>query len=379
MNKQPVDQAGHFEQHHLMLKPFDIEGLTESMIARYSPSGAYPDLKAYQHIFPAGLEINRGSFSQYGKIPFPTVSLVLEGDELLLECTCPNRQGTLCEHQALVLTALIKRDELGVFFNTKLRHEKLRKFAADYGLQNEANPDDFFQITYQDKKLLIIPRLPSLIPVTKDSLSAMGELLLPAAPPPATDSAGQVFCVVLRQHKYYKHLQIELYSAPVTKEGKIKNPLTAVNPLEAVWEPYNQQYLKFFAGLNKFQQHASAKKSEADIAALRAVAENPAGYDFYYHDSSLSENITATSIIPVKINTLPNDISLSITPKEQFYQLDCQLTLNGRLLSLQDLSLRFSYFILAGDTLYLVDRLAVLGVFELLKKKSGHLLVHASK
>ncbi|OKS86915.1 DEAD/DEAH box helicase [Mucilaginibacter polytrichastri] len=382
MSKIISDQGDTTGNHSVIFEGVSIATLTEAIIAQHIRIGIYFDDRAYQHIIPSIIGLDYGTFTnQYSTIAFPPVSISQQNNRMSLSCGCNAGKGKLCEHQAEVLNAILKRDELRIFFDDVLRHDKIRKFAADYGLQHERDPDSFFQLEYSNKRTLITPRQASLMPVTRESLHALNEMIVPIAAPgklPAEEDEQKVF-VVLKEHKYYKYLFIELYKAQVTKEGKIKNPLTTVAPLDFIWETEDAQQLKFYSGINKFQNHLNAKKSEADITALRAIVKNPLGYNFYYHDSEVSEKITAGSVLPVKVRLLPNTLKLTVTPKEQFFELAGSIDLSGDTYQLKDLSIRYTYFVRVAEVFYLVDNLQVLNVIELLKKKPDNLLIHASK
>ena len=84
-----------------------------------------------------------------------------------------------------------------------------------------------------------------LAPIVSASKSAH----LPVADHPET----KMFLVFSR-HRYYRHLVIDLISAPTTKSGKLKNPLTFLDPLGFVWKKERHDEIKFFAG--KFWQHS---------------------------------------------------------------------------------------------------------------------------
>jgi hypothetical protein len=358
------------------LEGIPFENITEIVIAKNS-IGSYPDATAYPDITPLHLVINEGTFVHQNDNTFPAVSIVQHADGLFLTCACEIAPGKLCEHQALILAAIVQRDELSIFFNRKLRHEKLRKFALDYGLEEEPNLDHFFRIEYHNKKTTITPGSSSLLPVTKESLSALSILVTPPVHQPANDE--QVVCVVIKQHKYYQYLFIELYAAQITKEGKVKNPMVMVNPLDLIWETEDNNRLKFYTGINKFQNHLNSKRTEADLKALRAIVKNTPNYPFHYHDSTVSENITASSIVPVKVAVLPHDVRLTVNLKGQFYEVAGSVKIDQTEYELKDLSIRFNYFILLKDTLYLVDNLQVLALIDLFKKRPDNLLIHESK
>jgi hypothetical protein len=77
---------------------------------------------------------------------------------------------------------------------------------------------------------------------------------------PLKDAPHEKLLVVLKQHRFYKQLCIELYTAATTKAGKIKSPLTLVNPLDVVWTTNEPDELKFFSGVARFQNNATASK-----------------------------------------------------------------------------------------------------------------------
>jgi SNF2 family DNA or RNA helicase len=360
-----------------------LVSLTELLVVQAAASGRYFDAEEYAPIFPLTLELNEGSFTQQRpSISFPLVTVVQHEKQLLVECECTGNGDKLCEHGALVLTAIISHEALGCFFNTRLRHEKIKPYARDYGLENEPDPDQFFTITYEQKRLLIKPGLPSLVPVTANSLQAMNALantdtdLLSQTPMAAADST---MCVVLKQHKYHKYLVIELYQGVVGKNGKMKNPLTLVPPLDLTWQSDDPDHVKFFTAIHKFQGHADGKKKESDIKALRAIFKNPLGFDFYYHLSEVSDNITTTSIAPVKPAIFSGDVTLTVDQHDQFYEVGGQLTLHGTVYALKDISLKFTYCFLVGETLYLIDKLQVLGAMDLLRYRPDNLLIHHSR
>jgi hypothetical protein len=367
-------------EHLYIFDDIAFKDISETTIFQRAPAGFDNHPSLYRHITPQFMEINHGSFGHDYDKDFPTVSLDEQDEKLTLTCSCDCPPNRLCIHQALVLTAVIRNNDFAIFFNNALRHDRLKKVAADYGLENEPNLDEYLKVTYDEKHAIISPRLSSLIPVTKESLDAYSDLVSVADVVPLQDQdTDRSVCIVIKQHKYYKYLFIELYSAQTAKNGKIKNPLVLMNPMEHIWDTDDHERLKFFSAVNKFQNHINGKRSAADIVALRAIVKNPLGYNFYYHNSEISENITATSIIPVQVTLLPNNISLNIKPQGPFYEFTGLLRLQRNSYSLKDLQIKFTYFILLNDVLYLADNVQLLGIIELMKKRPENLLIHQSK
>jgi SNF2 family DNA or RNA helicase len=366
------------QKNSFVLEGFTIASLTEAIISRLCHIDIYIDQIEVRFVVPSVIELNKGLFNNKNtKFSFEDVGIVQGHENLTLFCDCTTPKNRLCEHQAVVLLAVLKKDEYRVFFDEKLRHEKLRKFAVDYGMEQESDLDLYFKIEYYNRGIDILPRSPGLLPVTRQSMEAMQALIVPDAKPVISKDTS--ICIILKEHKYYKYLFVELYQAQLSKEGKIKNPLIPIAPLDWIWNTEDTEQIKFFTGIHKFQNHINKTVAETDITALKAIIKNPLGYEHYFHDAEVSENITASSIFPVKVGLLRNDPKITVIPKEQFFEIAGTIEINDRVYQLKDLTIRFTYFIWTGDGLYLVPNLQQLKVIDLLSKKNENLFVHASK
>lgn len=367
--------------HHFIFKDITLETLSSQDITKHSSASIYFDTQLSQQISPKSLSINEGVFyNQQGLIQQATVTVSQDQEQLLLTCGCNSQLGKLCDHETIVLQAILQKDEFAVFFNTRLRHLKLKNTAIAYGLENEDDLDKFFGIELIFNKLVITPKYADLFPVTKESMDTLRAIMVPdkiLSKPEDTNE--QPVCIIIREHKYYKYLHIELYTSSLTKDGKLKNPLNRLEPMDLIWETSEHDELKFYTGINKFQNNLTSKKTEADLAALRAIVKNPLGYPFYYHDSDKGEKVNSASLVPIKVGLLHKDVQLSVKPSGPFYELSLNITIDGQQQILKDQRLLFSYFLLSADTLYLADNLQTLNVMSFLKQRSGNLLIHQSK
>ena len=212
--------------HDLIMEGYVISSLSTDFVKDYSPVAIHSDDRTYRDILPKKLFINEGEFTnQSGTIAFPTVSISQLNEQTLISCSCAEVETRFCEHQSQVLLAVLKDKDLLAFFDEKLRLERLKRSAIGYGLENEPDLENFFELSYNQKKLSINQRHPGLLPLTKEGLSALKHLLVTDATinPPAQEDYENLRGVVFKQHKYYKNLLVELFDAAVTKEGKIKN------------------------------------------------------------------------------------------------------------------------------------------------------------
>ena len=341
-------------------------------------------IPGFYDVHPESILINHGLFSNtLRSVGLPPVELLQLADRIQLHCGCNAPADKLCEHQVQVLYNVLQRDELRVFFDDTLRFHKLRQVAINYGLDKESNPDDFFSASYHNKKLVIAPKMPDLFSGTRENTLQLQKQLLPddteQLPPVLTTDDSNSACVVLRQHKYNRHLTIELYEAPVAKNGKFRNPFTPVQPQQFIWQNNNNSELKFFAGITRFQQTYTEQKLTGDMEALKAVIRNPLQLPLLYHMPEVSDNITSSSVLPVTIQPLQSALTLLVNKQPPYYTLTLQLDINGETRGLQAFALRLGYFLQDGDTFYLIDQFHTLRLIEYFKQHNHAIRVHESQ
>jgi len=363
---------------------FDPSQLSDAFIYRYSAESIPYDTDSLFHIHPQAIQLNEGLFTNPAlAIGFPPVTVRREVEALVLSCPCPTPKNKLCEHQTQVLLAVMNRPEFRAFFDERLRHEKIRPVARDYGLEKERNLDDFFVLEYANRSLVIKPRLEGLFPLGKWNESQLKELGLSdlgiQLPPVASRSADTHMVVVLTQHRFYHHLVIELAEAAVARNGKVKSPIKTLDPLDLIWQTENPEELKFYNGITRFQKHFDKRPVDSDVLSLKALIRNPLGLDFYLHDSKVSEKLTASSLVPVQLHRLPLDLRITVGLKSGFYEVNAQLIIDGQALDLKRLSIRFQYFIRMENHLYLMDSPDLLRIVDFFRQHNGLLLVHASQ
>lgn len=364
--------------HTYIFYDFTISKADTVFIQRHCAEIISREVSGYTDLTPDHVETD---FAQ-----FPMVTVLQQEGHLSLSCSCLAAPEQLCAHQARVLYHIISTDVLRVFFDAVLRQQQLQRFAATYGLREEPQPDRFFNILYRDEQVVIQPKIAGLYAVTPEATRYWKEQLLSAAPatagiviPAVAASEETVLFVVLKQHKYYKHLLLELYEATTTKAGKLRNPFTAVAPMDHLWKVEHQDAVKFFTGITRFQQPVREQKVAADIAALKAVVKNPLALPFYAHDAAVSESITAAAVTPVTVGAMVQELQLIVHKKGVFYDISGELVLDGQVYALKDLTIRFDYFIVINEVLHLAGNLHFLKVIAFFKQHHSQLIIHESQ
>ncbi|WP_055562716.1 DEAD/DEAH box helicase [Hymenobacter sp. AT01-02] len=349
----------------------DVEQRCATPVAR--------ETRALNAITPEALTLNHGTFSRAGGLAWPTVAVVQQERSVLVSCTCAGPAAQLCEHQAQVLLAVLHRSELRIFFDAKLRQDRLRAAAKDYGLEQETNLEAHLQLTYTDQAVTIAPIRASLLPITAATKQELIRQLLPEQHLPEPNTAQRQRFIVLGRHRYYGHLTIQLVEAATTAAGNPKNPLTFLNPLDGIWNISDPDALKFYTGLARFQHNYDDARTGAALEALRAVVKNPEGIPVLAHRSALGEKVTAQSVEAVRVHHVRLEMRLLVTQQAEFYQVTGKLHLLDQLLELRDLTIQHEYFVAVHGELYLLDSLEVWRVVEFFKQHNNALLIHQSK
>ena len=347
---------------------FDIQQLNAVWIQRFTAGVMNPEAKGYPDLEPQVIGIDHVIFSG--------TEITLAGDVLHVTCTCMPLWDKFCLHAAQALYNIAYRDEFRVFFDKALRAKQIREFAQPYGLQEEPDIERYFQLEYANEKTSIKP-LSGLVALTRETTARLQEQLLPVPGAPTKEHEGIV--VVFKQHKYYKHFCIDLFRSPVTKSGKIKNPLVPLDPADFIWTAEDNRALKFFAGVSRFQNNHTTPKSAAAIEALRFIVKNPLGLSFYTHKTDASENITATSVEPLVLGSLIHALNIFVQEKGNFYTITGSVLIDGQPCDMRDLVIRHDYFIARGNSLHLVPHIHFLKVLEFFQSRPDGIQVHVSK
>jgi superfamily II DNA or RNA helicase len=359
-----------------------ISELSAIQILRHSAGPVDTTVKGYFDLHPENITTGFASFiDSDSQIKFPQVSIRQHQDAIILSCRCAANKHMLCEHQVRVLFNLMQRQEIRIFFDEKLRLEKIKAFAVAYGLENEKKPENFFGLEYDQKKYEIVCLVPDLLPITQEKTIRLKELLLPdhTAPWLKLGDESKTKILVLKQHKYYTHFQAELIECMVTSSGKLRNPLQQLNPMDYLWATENIDELKFYTAITKFQQNYEAEKPEIEIEGLKALVKNPLLLGIYYHDAKISPNLTVSSVLPVKVKNQKTEINLYVSLEKDFYTITAEVLLDGKAYDLKLLNIRYRYFILYEGVMHLIDHADFLKVIEFFRQHNNHLVIHESK
>jgi len=367
--------------HIFIFHDMTMERLSESRIVSACERGFWADSQAIGSVRPAGLEVDAGTFTC--RLPDGeevTVGVIQKNGQLTVSSDLTGPVGALTATEATVLVALLRREELGIFFQPALRHRRMRQAAVAYGLEHEPDLDRYLMPAVVDGRLIIQPRLAGLLPLTSPKLRELGEQAGDHQRPQVVNIPSEErIILVIGRHKYYRNPTVELIDAERTKSGNLKPPFTRVEPLKQLATATGVDEAKFYAAIARLQQLESGDRTTSDLTAFHTVLRSGSDYPLYYHEEQLGENFSSKSLVPTKMAMLPDSVRLSVRAEGAFYAITGVVTLSGTSYPLQELPHKFRYFFLVKDTLYFAGHALLLSVAALLREHGGRLLIHASK
>ena len=362
----------------------NISELNNEIITQHSSGLNSINKFDFIELTPAFLDLNHGLFvASNSLLDFNKVRIVQLPNSIVLSCACLAHKKHLCSHQLQVISQVKELPYFGVFFDPILRRNKMLSTAKEYGLENEANLDDYFSIEYHQRSFRIKQKNKELLLLNDGNQQLIIDQLFKKGSQDvfganAKNDIAKIF-VVFRKHKYYDQFNIELYEAEKSKEGKIKNPLQAVDPIKKVWETEELKVAKFYAAVARYQNNYTLTKTEIELSGLKLIVDNPLELEVYLHDPSISENITATSIVPIQLKNSAMEVKILIAKKEPFYEVTGELIINDLPVPLKMVEVKYQYFVHHKDSFHLINKQSLLNVLWFFKSNNPILLIHANK
>ncbi len=369
-----------------VLQDFNLRDLSNLVILKHLSEQVDTERKDFYQVFPEQLTIDYGAFSHPGwEAPFPIVQVQQDEYSVKLSCRCAAVKNKLCQHQAQVLYNILKRGDLFIFFNKPLRHQKIRREAVQYGLDQETDPDAHFKIEHENGQVEIKPVMKNLQAFGTEAQHKLKDLLLPATEPAfpfqSMDQDTDKMILVIAKHRYYNHLTVDLYEAAKGKTGKIKNPLRLLKPSNLLLKGQDADFIKFCGAISAFQQlqQQYEESSLPDIDMLGAIFKNPLKLPVFLHNPKEPVNISAGTLKPVNIEILRDGLQLEVNQADPFFEISGRIKIDDKIYTIDQLLLVNQCFIQLKNTLYFVAQADFLRILIFFKKQSNHLVLHKSK
>lgn len=364
-----------------ILDNVNISTLSVYDLLKHTSDSTFIGIRDFRDISPVAIEKDTGIFTKQSTLyDFPMVNITRIGSSLLCSCTCNNEKKQLCIHQAEIIHCIIEDKNYRLFFDDILRKKTFLPKAKGYGLENEPDLDQYFELQYTDGRIEIVPKIKEMLPVDdvilkKDLLpqfsSKLDEL--------AVQETAKKQILVIGKHRYYNHLTFSLMEAETTQSGKIKNPVSPVDAMQLIWKAEQPADIKFYTAITSFQNNYNEDYNPAELEALKLIVQNPLELEVYYHDREIAETVSAKSLFKVELNTLDAEVQLSVFKKDPFYEITGELQFNDASVPFKNVVLRNEYFVYNRNIFSFVDDPDMLKIIRFFKANNEILLVHSSK
>lgn len=364
-----------------ILDNINISTLSVYDLLKHTSDSAFIGIRDFHEIYPVAIENNTGIFTKQSSLQdFPVVSISKINSSLLCSCTCSNEKNQLCSHQAEIIHCIIEDKNYRLFFDETLRKKIFLPKARGYGLENEPDLDQYFELEYKDGQIEILPKIKEMLPVddvmlTRDllpqHLSKLDEL--------AVLESGKKQILVIGKHRYYNHMTFSLMEAEITQTGKIKNPVTPLDAMQLIWKAEKPADIKFYTAITSFQNNYNEDYNPSELEALKLIVQNPLELEVYYHDREIAETVSAKSLSPIELNTLDAEVQLSVFKKDPFFEITGELMFNDISIPFKNIVLRNDYFVYNRNVFSFVDDPDMLKIIRFFKANNEILLVHSSK
>jgi SNF2 family DNA or RNA helicase len=362
---------------------FDFKALTNDFIFNHLNDSPSYNLSAYieeLRLNEAVLVVSRSYYER------EIVHVSFEAGDLVLECQCEDLKTHLCKHQEKAMYLLKDDRVLRPFFDSKARQTFLQAFAGDYGLSSTENLEDYFEIQFDNKEIKIKSLITGLIPVNEPTIDKFSKQLIASDKQPFEfsfqEGLPKDYCIVFEEARYANDFHISLYSAFLTKEGRIKNPLKLEDARQFIFTCDDPVALKFYAAIGVFQSSPNFtpnRKTTDEHLALTEIVRNSSEFSVYCLNAKQSDKCTVQGLEEVQLKKGIFEFHLKIIQKENFYEITPKLFVDSVLKSFSALKLVYSSFVrVENELIYCADE-AVLKAITFFKKQQHKLLIHQDK
>ncbi len=371
-----------------IIENFSILDLDEEYIAHHS--GLHP--RQFQFVRSCQVKdaiINAITFlvsSHFEETYGVFISLAEEENTLFMTCDCEIDEDLICVHQAQALSTFLQRQILHPFFYPENRKVALKRTAENYGLTEIDNLDDYFELEFKLGQVKVKTKKKELLRLDDKGKTTLERFLVPQKrefdekkiDKTATNTTKGI---VFSENPYRHELNVQLFEAKLTTDGRPKNPITVLDPAMEMLETEDSNQLKFYSSIGFFKGiYHRENDVPQQLKALTEVIKNPLKLPFYLVDGDATNTINARNIEKKEVHFDARAyISMEIKQKGEFYEVLPFLNLNDRKLEFQYLKTHFQFFVENENKLYVLNGENKYKLFTFFKEYNNRLLIPESQ
>ncbi len=367
-----------------IIENFSIHDLDEEYIAHHS--GLHP--RQFQFVRSCHVKdamVNAITFlvsSHFEETYGVFISFAEEENNLFLTCDCEIDEDLICLHQAQALSSFLQKPNLHPFFYEDKRKTVFQANAEKYGLIGLSNLDEYFYLEYKMGQVKVLTKKKELLRFDETGKSKMDHLLKPKKAvfdekKIEKKAEPKMQGVLFSENPYRHELNVQLFEANLTTDGRLKNPISIIDPALSILETDDKEELKFYSSIGFFKgvYHRENDVSQ-QLKALKEVVKNPLKLSFYIYEGDGSHSIHAKNLSKKElVYDSRAFISMEVNQKGEFYEVLPFLGLNDRKLEFRYLRTHFQFFVEHENKLFVLNGENKYKLFAFFKEYNHRLLI----
>ncbi len=308
-------------------------------------------------------------------------NIIQKNGNTVLICSCDNASEELCSHLNFLLHEILEEREYQLPFDHAYRHSLLKRSASEMGMDNPNRIDDLFEMSIEGGRVFIEPKI-NVLNLNSETVKSLKKELIPEFqfPKRANDTERQKLIVVSENH-YADRIDFKWMQAPLTKAGKIKSPITAVDILEEIKTNANDESLPFYLALLEQKINNEVQELDQQLVQAKQIIKNPFKFPFYLFENKkhFVSKITAKSLKPIELKRVETSATIFVEQQNDYYVLTCSVQVENTTFSSKRIKLIGLFYYWQGDTLNLIDNPAVIRIINFFGENKHELFIHTSQ
>ncbi len=217
-------------------------------------------------------------------------------------------------------------------FDPNYRKSTLMQYASNYGMKDARNLDDIFNISLDQGRIYVNPKI-NILNLNASAVRTLRNELIPDFQFPKKPKTEQFTQFILVSDDFYSDkINFVWMKAPLTKAGAIKSPITSVDILEEMKGALDPVRMPFYLALLQGQVHENIPDLSEQLAQVRELIKNPLNLPFYFNQNDRYSNskITSKSIKPIEIKRVDSSACIHVKQQNDYYVLTCRVILENK-------------------------------------------------
>ncbi|AEA43655.1 SNF2-related protein [Fluviicola taffensis DSM 16823] len=332
------------------------------------------------------LSIDKGVFlCNYGFRAEHEVILTQENHTVVLACSCGGNGKKLCDHQAIVLYRVMEHGDFRVFYDESDRRKRIADVAFSYGISDEKQWDELFQLSYENRQVKVASKNPELIRLNQEKKDELTKKLAPVAfSPEKLNKHLPNRYISFRALENENHFEFQLHESALTQNGKIKPPIHSLNALELALQETKPEIIQAYTALGMLgaKHHLYRNLANDEETFLKVIKSITIAKPLFEElevvevwDTKPPKDID----FALRIHEKPMLLHLDVKQNQEFYEITGFIEVDNHKIDFDQVKMKSELFIRRGQDLYLIKNWNYLRTLSYFRKNHHKLIIHQSQ